>query len=47
MLNHRPPPNPPPKRFRVQSDIMDKLNLKWEDNMLNISYITGPKGVNK
>ena len=45
--NHRPPPEPPPKRFRVQSDIMDQLNLKWEDNMLNIPYITGPKGVNK
>ena len=25
VLNHRPPPEPPPKRFRVQSDIMDKL----------------------
>ena len=46
VLNHRPPPEPLPKRFRVQSDIMDKLNLKWEDNMLNISYFTGPKGVN-
>ena len=28
VLNHRPPPEPPPKRFKVQSDIMDKLNLK-------------------
>ena len=37
VLNHRPPPESPPKRFRVQSDIMDKLNLKQEDNMLNIS----------
>ena len=26
--NHRPSLEPPPKRFRVQSDIMDKLNLK-------------------
>ena len=28
VFNHRPPLQPPPKRFRVQSDIMDKLNLK-------------------
>ena len=47
VLNHRPPLEPPPKRFRVQSDIMDKLNLKWEDNRLNNSYITGPKCANK
>ena len=47
VLNHRPPPEPPPKRFRIQSDIMDKLNLKWEGTVLNISCITGPKGVNK
>ena len=46
VLNHRPPQEPPPKRFRVQSDIMDKLNLKWEDNRLNISYFTEPKGAN-
>ena len=45
--NHRPPPQPPPKRFRVQSDIMDKLNLRWENDRLNISYITGPKSVHK
>ena len=42
VLNQRPPSEPPPKRFRVQSDIMDKLNLKWEDDMLNISYNSGP-----
>ena len=47
VLNYRPPPEPPPKRFRVQSNIMDKLNLKWEDNRSNISYFTEPKGVNK
>ena len=47
VLNHRPPPEPHPKRFRVQSDIMDKLNLKWEDNRLNIPYFTGPKSVHK
>ena len=47
MLSHRPPPKPPQKRFRVHSDIMDKLNLKWEDDMLNISYITGPNNVHK
>ena len=40
VLNHRPPPEPPPKRFRVQSNIMDKRNLKWENDMLNISYFT-------
>ena len=47
VLNHRPPPEPPPKRFRVQSDIMDKLNIKWEDDMLNISYINRTKSVHK
>ena len=47
VLNHRPPPEPPPKRFRVQSDIMDKLNLKWKDDSLNISHFTGPKSVHK
>ena len=47
VLNHGPPPEPPPKRFRVQSDIMDKLNLKWEDDKLNISHFTGPKSVHK
>ena len=46
VLNPRPPPEPPPKRFRVQLDIMDKLNLKWEDDMLNILYITGAKNTN-
>ena len=47
VLNHRPPQEPPPQRYRVQSDIMDKLNLKWEDNRLNISYFTGPKSVHQ
>ena len=47
VLNHSPPPEPPPYRFRVQSDIIDKLNLKWEDNRLNISYFTGPISVHK
>ena len=47
VLDHRLPPEPSPKGFRVQSDLMDKLNLKWEDNRLNISYITGPKSANK
>ena len=47
VINHRPPPEPPPKRFRVQSDIMAKVNLKWEDKMLNISYITGPKSLHE
>ena len=47
VLNHRPPLEPPPERFRVQSDIMDKLNLKWEDDSLNISHFTGPKIVHK
>ena len=28
VLNHRPTLEPPQKGFRVQSDIMDKLNLK-------------------
>ena len=45
VLNHRPPPEPQPKWFRIQSDIMEKLNLKQEDNRLNISYFTGPKSV--
>ena len=40
VLNHRSPPELPPKRLRIQSDIMDKLNLKWEDNRLNISHFT-------
>ena len=47
VLNHRPSPEPPPKWFRVHSDIMDKLNLKWEDDSLNISHFTGPKSVHK
>ena len=47
VLNHRPPPEPPPKGFRVQSDIMDKLNLKWEDDSLKMSHFTGPKSVHK
>ena len=47
VLSHRLPPEPPPKRFRVQSDIMDKLNLRQEDNSLNISHFTGPKCVHK
>ena len=43
VFNHRPLTKTTTKRFRVQSGIMDKLNLKWEDDMLNISYISGPK----
>ena len=28
VLNHTPPPEQPPKRIGVQSEIMDKINLK-------------------
>ena len=47
VLNHRLPLEPPPKGFRIKSDIMDKLNLKQEDDSLNISHFTGPKSVHK
>ena len=43
VLNHRPSPEPPSKWFRVQSDCMDKLNLKWEDNRLNIYILQDQK----
>ena len=47
VLNHRPPPEPPPKMFRIQSYIMYNQNFKWENNILNISYFTGPNRAHK
>ena len=40
---NRPPPKPPPKSLNLNQDIRDNVNLRQEDNMLNISYITGPR----
>ena len=40
---NRPPPKPPPKSLNLSQDVRDKVNLRWEDNMLNISYISGPR----
>ena len=40
---NRPPPKPPPKNLNLSPDVRDKVNLRWEDNMLNISYISGPR----
>ena len=43
MLNNRPPPKPPSKGLWYSQGIMDKVYLKWEDDMLNTPYISGPK----
>ena len=38
---NRPPPKPPPKSLNLSQDVRDKVNLRQEGNMLNISYISG------
>ena len=40
---NRPPPKPPPKSLNLSQDVRNKVNLRQEDNMLNISYISGPR----
>ena len=40
---NRPPPKPPPKSLNLSQDVRDKVNLRWEDNMFNISCISGPR----
>ena len=45
VLNHRPPPKSSPKALGYSQTSWTKLNLKWEDNMLNISYISGWKNL--
>ena len=38
-----PKNRPPPKSLNLCQDVRDKINLGWEDIMLNISYISGPR----
>ena len=40
---NRPQPKPPPKSLNLSQDVRDKVNLRREDNMLNISYMSGPR----